>query len=124
MTRENPFDVLEVDPQSSSRDLTRRLKKLAERATGDERTRLQALWEQVTLHEADRIRWALLAHPRPDAADGRGIDLLRQAIGPATSRLNANAPELTIDDVICWPDESPSSEKQPVVELRPPFPWT
>lgn len=118
MKRENPFDVLEVDPQSTPRDLTKRLKKLADRAQDEDRIVLQSLWEKITLHEADRVRWALLAHPRPDSADGRGIDLLRSALPLPAAPLDRATPPLQTADVICW-----NTEKRSIAHLSPTFPW-
>ena len=82
----NPFDELEIDPRISARDLTDRLRHRAELAKPEDRERIQALWRQLTLNETDRLKWALLAHPRPDGAKAGGIETLKHDVPPILVR--------------------------------------
>jgi hypothetical protein len=70
MPDDNPFDLLGLDPRLNPRQLTEALRQRAERALPEERQRLQGLWRQLTLKESDRLRWALLAHPRTRSVHG------------------------------------------------------
>ncbi|MEZ4460124.1 MAG: hypothetical protein R3E66_10415 [bacterium] len=97
---ENPFDALEIDPKLSGKELTRRIRKIIERAPDGERAKIQAHWQRLTMHDDERVRFALLAHPRPQTADSRGIATLAEAIPPATSPLSREPVVLTRVDVI------------------------
>jgi hypothetical protein len=63
MTMDNPFDRYDIDPREGIAAITQRLKELAEEASDDERERLRAAWEELTMHPDRRFRAALFAHP-------------------------------------------------------------
>jgi hypothetical protein len=68
---ENPFDELDIDPHSGPGGITERMRELIEEATDEaERTRLRALWQELTMHPGRRVRLALLAHPESRAPLG------------------------------------------------------
>lgn len=81
--KDNPFDILEVDPLASTHTITRHLRKRAERADDETRTQIQEAWQKLTLKDSDRLRYALLAHPRPAEADSQSIDALKLKLPPA-----------------------------------------
>ncbi len=82
----NPFDELELDPRLTPAELTAALKRRAERATGEEKERLQALWRELTVNDRDRVRWAFFAHPRPREASPDSIETLREKVPRYLSR--------------------------------------
>ncbi|WP_394842757.1 hypothetical protein LZC95_37515 [Pendulispora brunnea] len=60
----NPFEAYDIDPREGTRAITERFRELLEDATSDEeRERLRAAWEALTLHPAQRVRAAFGAHP-------------------------------------------------------------
>lgn len=111
MAEDNPFDVLGLDPRMNARQLTEALRQRAERAMPEERQRLQGLWRQLTLKETDRIRWALLAHPRTHsaqraggAASGQGqIEALAAKVPPFVSRAKLEPLEVAAQELIVLP---------------------
>ena len=82
----NPFDELEVDPRMSARELTEELRHRAELAKPENRERIQTLWRTLTLNETDRLKWALLAHPRPAGAKAGEVEALKHAVPPILVR--------------------------------------
>ena len=88
----NPFDELEVDPRLSARELTENLRHRAELAKPENRERIQSLWRTLTLNETDRLKWALLAHPRPAGAKAGEVEALKHAVPPILVRY----PEITL----------------------------
>jgi hypothetical protein len=60
---DNPFDRYDIDPRDGIAAITQRLKELAEDASDEERERLRAAWEELTMHPDRRFRAALFAHP-------------------------------------------------------------
>lgn len=100
---DNPFDLLQLDPRHTPRELTELLRRRAERATPAERAELQRLWRQLTLKESDRIRWALLAHPRNSRAETRHIQALQEKIPPFVSRYQPPPLTVTLQDLITTP---------------------
>lgn len=99
---ENPFDQLGLDPRMTPRELTEELRQRAERALPEERALLQGLWRKLTLKESERIRWALLAHPRTSRAS-REVDALREKIPPYPARLKLDALVPSAADAILLP---------------------
>lgn len=76
----NPFEELDLDPRAGIAAITARLKELAEDARTDaERERIRAVWEELTLHPARRLRAALFAHPESRAELGRPPPRRREA---------------------------------------------
>ena len=75
----NPFDLLGLDPRMTPRELTEVLRQRAERALPEERAQLQGLWRKLTLKESERIKYALLAHPRGSRQGAQKLDALREA---------------------------------------------
>jgi hypothetical protein len=67
---DNPFDRYDIDPREGIVAITQRLKELAEDAGEDERERLRAAWEELTMHPDRRFRAALFAHPETRAPLG------------------------------------------------------
>ena len=117
MSEENPFDVLGVDPRLDPQQLTEALRQRAERAMPEERKRLQGMWRKLTLKEADRVRWALLAHPRP-GGQSRQLDELAGRVPPFLSRRPLPPLRPSALDALVAPEE-PGSSTPPV---RPPHP--
>ncbi|MEM1349619.1 MAG: hypothetical protein AAGI01_13745 [Myxococcota bacterium] len=115
---ENPFDELSLDPRMNPRELTEALRQRAERALPEERARLQGLWRQLTLKETDRMRWALLAHPRASREGARALEELRERVPPYMSRYKPAPLEPTAQDALVLPRSS--SRQLPV---RPPTLW-
>ena len=105
----NPFDELELDPRLTPKQITERLRIRAERASADEKQRIQTLWRTLTLKETERVRWALFAHPRPASASADAIDALRDKIPPAIIRgLEAELQHTWIDELV--PGKRPDPE--------------
>lgn len=76
----NPFEELDLDPRAGIAAITQRLKELAEDARTDaERERIRAVWEELTLHPARRLRAALFAHPESRPELGRPPPRRREA---------------------------------------------
>lgn len=86
MSDRNPFDELELDPRLDPDDLTAVLRRRAERASPEERQRIQKLWRELTVNERDRVRWAFFAHPRPSESDPGSIEALREKVPPVILR--------------------------------------
>lgn len=112
---ENPFDDLEIDPRLSGRELTRRIRKIIDRAPSTERATIQAHWQRLTLHDDDRVRFALLAHPRPDSANSSALETLRDAVPPPASKLVRRHIKLSRADVVCW-----NTAPVELTQFRPP----
>ena len=114
----NPFDLLGIDPRMSPQELTEALRQRAERALPEERKRLQGLWRQLTLKETDRIKWALLAHPKTSREGARALEELKARVPPFVSR--ARLPELVAStgDALVLPPESQGHD----VPVDPPWP--
>ncbi|MFU8804512.1 MAG: hypothetical protein ACNA8W_11930, partial [Bradymonadaceae bacterium] len=83
---ENPFDELDLNPRHDVRTLTAELQERARRASPEDKPRLQKLWRELTQRHADRIRWALLAHPRGDVSTSN-LDDLRRQVPPSIERI-------------------------------------
>lgn len=98
--RDNPFDVLEVDPCADTQTITRQLRKRAERADEEKRTEIQDAWQKLTLKDSDRLRYALLAHPRPPEADPQSIDVLKLKLPPAGKKLTPVDVFATVADTL------------------------
>lgn len=109
---DNPFDQLGVDPRRTPRELTELLRQRAERAQPEERKRLQNLWRQLTLKEADRLRWALLAHPRSGGDHVRELDELRRKLPPFLMR--GTLPELEVHTADLLATPSAASDRLPI----------
>lgn len=109
---DNPFDQLGVDPRRTPRELTELLRQRAERAQPEERKRLQNLWRQLTLKEADRLRWALLAHPRSGGDHVRELDDLRRKLPPFLTRGTPPPLEVRAADLLAIP--GPATDRLPV----------
>ncbi len=108
MRNENPFDDLEIDPRLNGRELTKRIRKIIEKAPVQARADIQANWEKLTLREDERVHYALTAHPRPESASASAIRILRSNIPLPTSRLQTDAATLTRADVIVWEETTVS----------------
>lgn len=98
----NPFDELGLDPRHDVRTLTRGLQELAQRATPEEKTRLQKTWRELTQRHADRVRWALLTHPR-GLSSNKGIDALRHQVPPSRGELDLDPLVPTLEDALLLP---------------------
>ena len=96
----NPYDELELDPRLSPKELTDVLRRRAERARPEDRHRLQELWRTLTVNEADRLRWAFWAHPRPHEADPKSIDVLRESLPPVIIRSKSKPLDVTVADIL------------------------
>lgn len=118
---DNPFDLLQLDPRHTPRELTEMLRRRAERASPSERAELQRLWRQLTLKESDRIRWALLAHPRNSRAETRHIQALQDKIPPFISRYKLPALTVTLQDLVTTPAPSPRAASSRTQIFEPPF---
>lgn len=71
MKNENPFERFGLDPREGIASITARLRELAEDATSEsERAEIRAVWEELTLHPARRLRAAMRAHPETRPALG------------------------------------------------------
>lgn len=108
MRNENPFDDLEIDPRLSGRELTKRIRKIIEKAPLEARADIQANWEKLTLREDQRVHSALTAHPRPDSASASAIKILRSNIPLPTCGLQTGTATLTRADLIVWNEPSVS----------------
>lgn len=61
---DNPFEALDIDPTLDLQSLTELLRDRAEELPPEERSAIQGLWREMTLHPAKRLEHALLARPR------------------------------------------------------------
>jgi hypothetical protein len=102
--QDNPFERLEIDPREGPRGITERMRALIEETTSEEeRTELRALWEELTMHPARRLRVALRAHPetreplgaapeaRASAAFAPDVGLSDLAMRPSVARALTDA---------------------------------
>lgn len=92
---DNPFERYDLDPRDGVVAITQRLKELAEDAKDEEeRNRIRAAWEELTLHPARRLRAALDAHPET-----------RKPLGapPSLPRLRVSPLELELRDLAARP---------------------
>lgn len=93
---ENPYERWGIDPLGGPAAITERMRELIEDAPDDEtRAVLRAVWEELTLHPARRLRAALGAHPEHRAAMGRRP--------PSPRPPTRGAPELTLSDLAMRP---------------------
>jgi hypothetical protein len=92
-SQDNPFERFEIDPREGPRAITERMRELMEESTSDEeRTRLRAVWEELTMHPARRLRVALRAHPEtreplgtaPPPFAGAAAATTRPSVGKGT----------------------------------------
>ncbi len=107
---DNPFDLLQLDPRHTPRELTEMLRRRAERAMPEERAELQGLWRKLTLKERDRLRWALLAHPRTSRSETQHIAALQEKIPPFISRYKPPALVPTLRDLLVAPPDEHASK--------------
>jgi hypothetical protein len=92
MSDENPFELYDLDPREGIGAITQRLKELAEDAkTDEERERIRAAWEELTLHPARRQRAALHAHPETRTALGMPPSFPRRKMPPAAAESTPTA---------------------------------
>lgn len=85
---DNPFERYDLDPREGIGAITQRLKELAEDAkTDEERERIRAAWEELTLHPARRLRAALHALPETRAPLGGPPPLPRLRVAPTELEL-------------------------------------
>lgn len=105
---ENPFDVLELDPRSSVKELTEALRRRAERAGEDDREAIQRAWRQITMRERDRVRWAFFAHPRPPESGPGSIPMLREETPTTPVRHKSPPLSLAVSDLM--DSDDPSTE--------------
>ncbi|GEM_PF-6282518 len=109
----NPFDELEIDPRLDARSLTEKLRQKAEVAPPEERERIQSIWQKLTLNKSDRIKWAILAHPRPASARAGEIEKLKQSLPPILVRF----PEITLvardSDIFLMPSYAHEKQRPP-----------
>jgi hypothetical protein len=85
LTQDNPFERYEIDPREGPRAITDRMRELMEESASDEeRTRLRAVWEELTMHPARRLRVALRAHPETREPLGTPPPPLASAGAPST----------------------------------------
>ncbi len=103
---DNPFDLLGLDPRMTPQELTEELRQRAERALPEGRARLQGLWRKLTLKETDRLRWALLAHPRGSQRGDGELEELRQKVPPYLSRRRPAPLTVGARDVLVGPQSS------------------
>jgi hypothetical protein len=116
MREVNPFDALDLDPCSSPEELTAELRRRVERVPEDERAELQRAWRTLTMKDDERVRLALLCHPRPPA--GRDpLEALRRAVKPELSRRKAGELVPTVRDATV--DHFDTTH-----EPTPPDPWS
>ncbi|MFP4600025.1 MAG: hypothetical protein ACLFVJ_17340 [Persicimonas sp.] len=109
-SEENPFDKLGLDPTSSREELTERLRRLAERLPPEERKDLRAMWRELTIKDADRVKWAFLAHPRGKDTGAKPTEELRKDVPPLVDRRDPPDIEASVSDALLefgCPDEVP-----------------
>lgn len=108
---DDPFERYGLDPRDGPSALTERLRELIE-ATDDpaEQARIRAVWEELTLHPARRVRAALMAHPES-----------RPPLGtpPASPRLRGEVPLLTPREILARPSVAAAVERDLPAETRP-----
>jgi len=112
--KDNPFDILEVDPRADTATLTKILRKRVERANEDSKLEIQTAWQNLTLKESERLRWALLAHPRPSEADPTSLDHLKKKLPPAGKPLKELSLKARVIDTL-----SPSTQAPDVLQFQP-----
>jgi hypothetical protein len=102
---DNPFEKYDLDPREGIGAITQRLRELAEEAkTDEERERIRAAWEELTLHPARRLRAALNAVPETRAALGSP---------PPLPRLRVAKAELELRDLAARPSVSAAVSSLP-----------
>ena len=82
----------------------------------EERAQLQGLWRKLTLKESERIKYALLAHPRGSRQGAQKLDALREKVPPFISRKKLDALVPTALDALV----SPSDAAQRELPIAPP----
>lgn len=115
MSKQNPFEELELDPRLAPDELTEALRRRAEKADGPQRARIQELWRVLTLNERDRVKWAFFAHPRAAEGDVHSIEALREKIPPVISRKKFAPIDPLVEDALVFDTTSNT-----VDVLRPP----
>jgi hypothetical protein len=123
----NPFERYDVDPSAGPTAITERLREIAEGLEdAEERERLRADWEDLTLHPKRRLELALRAFPETRAPleppprrlkakrDPEPLDVLDLCWLPSVAEvLGLEAPELPAalppfeDDPLLAPDDGP-----------------
>lgn len=63
----NLFERYDLDPREGPEAITARMRELVQEAPEEERERLRADWEALTLHPRDRLQHALEAFPETRA---------------------------------------------------------
>jgi hypothetical protein len=113
----NPFEALDLDPTLGIADLTDTLRDMAESLPPNARSRVQGLWQQLTLRRDDRVRAALTARPR--AALQPPAALARRFAPPpplplTRDELQAQVPLL---EVLPWPRHGAAPTAAPAALL-------
>lgn len=120
---DNPFERYDLDPREGIAAITQRLKELAEDAkTDDERERIRAAWEELTLHPARRLRAALHAVPETRPPLGAPPPLTRLRVSPTELELWDLAARPSVVAALPEPARSaPDDEIAPSLDDDPHF---
>lgn len=92
--RDNLFERYDLDPREGPEAITARMRELVQEAPEEERERLRADWEALTLHPRDRLQHALSAFPETRAPLGAP---------PPRTRRRRREPALELADVLVMP---------------------
>jgi hypothetical protein len=106
----NPFEVLGLNPRLDVRALTAALQERARRARPEEKAELQKFWRELTQRHADRVRWALLAHPCDGDATVE-FEALRQTVASVFEPGPLPPMVPTIEDALVLPDDATTTRK-------------
>ncbi|MDB4997760.1 MAG: hypothetical protein JWM74_5192 [Myxococcaceae bacterium] len=103
-SQDNPFERFEIDPREGPRAITERMRELMEESTSDEeRTRLRAVWEELTMHPARRLRVALRAHPETREPLGSPPSPLAAAAASTRPSVGKGTLDLTLAELAMRP---------------------
>lgn len=95
---EDLFAELELDPLCGPEEITERMRELIDDAAPEERPRLRAAWEQLTLHPKRRVELALGTfvdlEPGPEPRPPPVVGLVSAADAPLPRALAVPASEL------------------------------
>lgn len=112
---DNPYERYDLDPASDPAELTRRLRALAEGADVDaeERERIRAAWNELTLHPARRLRAAFDAFPETRTP------LPAEPPARVLAEREKPAPAISIADVVGLPSVLEALDPARLAALEP-----
>lgn len=110
----NPFDEFDISPGASLEEITAAFRERAEDASEEEKRRLRAAWEALTLHPRGRLVSALLTFPERATLTRRPTVPGIRAGAPSEVMTPPPLPIPSLAHLVPRPARGPSSIPRPL----------